>query len=391
MVSGAQLVPKMAKPLTSREVATRPRGMYADGHGLYLAVGDSSRSWIFRYKLGDRRREMGLGAYPIVALQAARDAAIDLQRLIRTGIDPIDQKRTEGHRRELSAMKAISFAEAASAFIGANEHKWRDSKSWHSSFDSLANPIIGNLPVALIDTPAIMSVLKPIWLTKAVSAKRLRSRIENVLDWAVAGGYRKEGPNPAKWKGNLELLLGRQQIEAKGHPAVPYAEIPLLMATLRARGSIVAKALRFVVLTAARAGEVTGATWAEIDLESRQWTVPKSRMKGKREHIVPLSDAALAVLRDVSNYREPDGHIFSGERVPVMTTAAMVNLLAKVAPGYDTHGLRSSFSTWAAETRLDRDLVETALAHTVERAYNRSDLVELRRPLMEKWARHCGR
>jgi integrase len=374
-------VPKMAKPLTSREVATRPRGMYADGHGLYLAVGDSSRSC--------------LGPYPIVTLQAARDAAVDLQRVIRTGIDPIDQKRTEGHGRELSAMKAISFAEAASAFIAANEHKWRDSKSWHSSFDSLANPIIGNLPVASIDTPAIMSVLKPIWLTKAVSAKRLRSRIENVLDWAVAGGYRKEGPNPAKWKGKLEPLLGRQQIEAKGHPAVPYAEMPLLMATLRARDSIVAKALRFVALTAARAGEVTGATWAEIDLEARQWTVPKSRMKGKRDHSVPLSDAALAVLRDVSNYRQPDGHIFPGERVPVMTTAAMVNLLAKVAPGYDTHGLRSSFSTWAAETRQDRDLVETALAHTVgnavERAYNRSDLVELRRPLMEKWARHCGR
>ncbi len=384
-------MPKMAKPLTVREVENRRSGMYADGRGLYLTVGENSRSWLFRYKLGDRRREMGLGSYPVVTLHAARDAAIDLQRLIRTGMDPIEQKRAEGHGRKLSALKALSFNEAVAGYIAAHEHEWRNSKSWRSSFSNIS---IGNLPVASIDTPAILSVLKPIWLAKAVSAKRLRGRIEAVIDWAVAGGYRKEGPNPARWKGHMEILLGKQVAESNGYSAMPYKELPSLMAVLRGRDAIAAKALRFCILTAARASEVTGATWAEIDLERRLWTVPKNRMKAKREHVVPLSDAALAVLREVSNYRGPNGHIFPGEQAAIMNSSAMVSLLKKLSPGYVVHGFRASFSTWAADTRQDRDLVETALAHAVgnvvERAYNRSDLVELRRPLMAAWADHCN-
>ena len=383
-------MPKVAKPLTVRQVENNPPGVYADGHGLYLNVTASrSRSWIMRYKLGEKRREMGLGPYPIVTVAEARDTAIDLQRLIRTGVDPIDAKRGD----KLARKRSQTFRQAAEAYIARHEHQWRDKRSWPQSLESLVYPVIGDLPVATIGAPEVLAVLSPIWLTKAVTAKRLRGRIESILDFAVAGGFRPEGVNPARWSGHIEMLLGRQDVEHKSHAAVDHKAMRPLMATLAAQQDITAKALRFTILTAARAGEVCQATWDEVDLEAAVWNVPAAHMKGKRPHVVPLSAAALAVLNEVSNYRGPSGEVFPGERVPKMTSASMVNLLAKLAPGHHTHGFRASFRTWCSESRQDRDLSEMSLAHRigndVERRYARSELIELRRGLMESWAKHA--
>jgi integrase len=387
-------MPKVARPLTARQVENNPPGVYADGHGLYLNVTASrSRSWLLRYMMGGKRREMGLGPFPVVTLQQARDAAIDLQRLIRTGVDPIDQKRGDVHATKLSRIKRQSFREAAEAYIQRHEHQWRDKRSWPQSLEYLVYPEIGDLPVATIGTPEVLRVLQPIWLSKAVTATRVRGRIENILDFATAGGFRPEGVNPARWSGHMQLLLGKQAIAPVSHAAVDYKAMRPLMATLADMQDIPAKALRFTVLTAARAGEVLKATWGEIDAEAAVWRVPASHMKAKREHVVPLSRAALAVLNEVSNYRGPDGRIFPGEYAAIMPSSSMKNLLDKVSPGAHTHGLRASFRTWCSDSRQDRDLSEMSLAHRVgndvERRYARSELIELRRGLMEEWAKHA--
>lgn len=392
-------MPKRATPLTVRQVQSAKRlGMFADGGGLYLHVGPGGKSWIYRYQLDGRRRDMGLGPVDLVSLGQARDLVLDLRRDVRNGIDPIEQKRQAKATRLVSRKREITFAEAATQYIDAHEAAWSDKRAWPDTMRLHVNPVIGDVPVSAIDLAAVMRVLEPIWQTKTKTAQNIRGRIEAVLDWAAVRDLRK-GENPARWRGNLDSLLARPSRIAKveHHKALPYSEIPAFMAELRSRDGMTAAALEFVVLTCARAGEVLGATWDEIDIGSRVWTVPAARMKGGHEHRSPLSSGALAVLDRMAAFKSnSDAHVFlgqiSGRR---MTSPALLQCLAYVRPGITVHGFRSSFRDWAAEqTDFPTEAAELALAHTVgskvERAYRRSDLFDRRRDLAERWSAYCG-
>ncbi len=392
-------MPKRAVPLTVRQVQSEKRvGMFADGGGLYLHVGPGgSKSWVYRYQLEGRRRDMGLGPVDLVPLAQARDRVLDLRRDVRNGVDPIEQKRQAKAARLASHKEEVTFAQAATRYIEAHEAGWSDKRAWPDSMRLHVNPVIGEMPVAAINLPAVLRVLEPIWLNKTKTAQNIRGRIENVLDWATVRDFRK-GENPARWRGNLDTLLPRPSRIAKveHHTALPYSEIPVFMTALRSREGMVAAALEFVVLTCARAGEVLGATWDEIDLELRVWMVPAGRMKGGREHRSPLSSGALALLDLMVRFkRNSDCHVFFGQRSGRrMTSPALLQCLAYVRPGITVHGFRSSFRDWAAEqTDFPSEAAELALAHTVgskvERAYRRSDLFDRRRELAERWSRFC--
>ncbi len=387
--------------LTAKRVerASKP-GRYSDGHGLLLQVTPAgTKSWLFRYERNGRERWLGLGPLHTVGLAQARERARAARLQLLDGIDPLEAKAAVKQAAALAAAKALTFEEAATQYFNQHEKKWSNAKSRDQFMSSLrvyALPTIGRLSVAAIDTGLVLKVIEPIWHAKTETANRVRKRIEAVLDWATVRGYRT-GDNPARWKGHIgEVLPARAQLQrTQHHAALPYAEIPAFMMALRKREGVAAQALEFLILTAARSSEVLNATWAEVEpLDSATWTVPARRMKGRREHRVPLAPAVVALLRGC--YTE-DGnpYLFIG-RDAALSGAAMPELLNRMGRNDITvHGFRSSFRDWAAErTNYPNHVVEMALAHAVgdkvEAAYRRGDLFAKRRKLMEAWATYCG-
>lgn len=377
-------------------------GMYPDGGGLYLQVSVSgSKSWIYRYAILGREREMGLGPYPGVTLAEARGRAEAGRAARREGADPIEMRRLERQRSQLEAAKALSFREAAESFIRSQSAGWRNDKhceQWRSTLNTYAYPVFGDLSVQNIDVTLVMKVIEPIWVTKTETASRLRGRIEKVLDWANARGYR-EGENPARWRGLLQNLLPKRA-KVRGvrhHPAMPYKQIRTFMSALRKQSTAVAQALDFLILTAGRTGEVTGMTWDEVNFGEKLWSIPAERMKAGKSHRVPLSEPALSLLRKRRNIAIGP-YVFPG-RSPErpMSNMAMLMLMKRMnLAEFSVHGFRSSFRDWVAEeTSHTPELAEMALAHTisnkVEAAYRRGDLLEKRQILMREWSLYCSK
>jgi len=387
---------------------TKP-GLYADGLGLYLQISKwGTKSWIYRYMVNGRAHKLGLGPIYTVSLSEAREAALDARSGLRRGIDPIVERKAALGRLRLATAKAMTFKECAEAYIEANRAGWKNAKhatQWFSTFNETrrgkrvypaATAVINDLPVDAIDTGLVIKTLEPIWATTTETASRIRGRIELVLDWAKVRGYR-DGENPARWRGHLDKILpARAKVQrVEHHAALAYEDLPAFMAELRARQGVSARALEFTILTAARAGEVVGARWAELDLARKVWIVPGSRMKSGKEHSVPLSDRVLAILADLPR----DGEcVFPGGRAgrPVATTTMLAMLQGMRGKTATTHGFRSSFRDWAGnETNFPRELAEQALAHVIgdkaEQAYRRGDALERRRRLMDAWAGFCER
>jgi integrase len=378
---------------------TKTRGMYADGGGLYLQVSkNGSRSWIFRFKQNGRVRDMGLGSLTSVSLATAREMAAECRRTRLTGVDPIEVRRTDRREAQLAAARSMTFDQCRDAFIEAHKSAWRNAKhraQWTNSLATYVGPMFGAMPIQRVDVALVMKVLEPIWSTKPETASRVRGRIERVLDWAKVRGFR-QGENPARWRGHLDALLpARGKVrKVTHHAALPYDQIGAFMAALRTREAVAARALEFMILTAARTGEVLGAGWEEINLQGRVWTVPPDRMKAGREHRVPLSWDAVALLKKERGSAE--GLVFPGERrgKPLSNMAMLMVLRRMGRTDLTAHGFRSTFRDWAAEcTSFPREVAEAALAHVVgdkvEAAYRRGDLFEKRRRLMDAWATYC--
>jgi integrase len=375
------------------------RGAYSDGGGLYLQISKSgTRAWVLRYMVNGRARTMGLGAVGIITLADAREKARAAQSLRVDGVDPIDERSARKAKVISESAGAMTFKQCAESYIEANKAGWKSdvhAKQWPSTLKTYVYPVIGSLPVGAVDDVHIMKILQPIWNTKAETASRVRGRIEKVLDRAKALKLRS-GENPARWTGHLDQLLPRkvQIAPVEHHAALPYKALPAFMGELRKRSEISAKALEFTILTAARTAEVTGARWSEIDLEAKVWTVPASRIKGKRgatrrDHTVPLSNRALAILRGLPRIND---FVFPGDgKAGGLSTKAM----PREAPESVTvHGFRSTFKDWCTEqTAYPNEMSELALAHTVsdkvEAAYRRGDMLEKRRRLMADWSLYC--
>jgi integrase len=415
--------------LTAAKVKAESRpGRYNDGAGLYLLVRpDGRKGWVLRYRLAGRQRDMGLGAHPEVGLAAARQAAKEARDRLRAGADPIEARAAEraALARKVADAGERTFRAVAERYVARHEPSWRNDKhraQWRSTLVSYAYPRLGDRDVAGIDRAAVLEVLEPLWSRAPETASRLRGRIEAVLDHAAARGWRT-APNPARWRDLRHDLPAPGGLKPVAHqPALPWPRLPGFLAELRARPATAARALEFAVLTAARTGEVLGATWREVDLESATWTVPARRTKAARPHRVALSPAALAVLEQMRPLAAgPDSFVFPGQRRgrPLSNMALLVLLrrmqrpAAKAGSGripdgnagprwadaegrpITPHGFRASFRTWAGNaTGFPREVVEAALAHAVkdkvEAAYARGDLLERRRPLMQAWADHAG-
>jgi integrase len=385
--------------LTALQVtkAAKP-GRYGDGHGLYLQVSSSGvKSWLLRYERLGRERWMGLGPLHTVGLKDARDRALNARRQLLDGIDPLDARRAERAAQTLEAARSLTFEQAAQQYFDAYEKQWRNAKHRQQFLNTLKAytfPRIGKLPVAAIDTGLVLSCIDPIWQNKTETASRVRARIESVLDWATVRGFRK-GDNPARWKGHLDNVLpARGQLKkTTHHAALDYRELPAFMVALSGREGVAARALELTVLNAARTGEVIGATWDEIDLVAKVWTVPADRIKGGKEHRVPLSDRAVEILQALPR-EENNNFVFIGAAGRGLSNMAMASVLARMqATEITVHGFRSTFRDWAAErTSYPNHVVEMALAHVVgnkvEAAYRRGDLFDKRRRLMADWARH---
>jgi integrase len=392
--------------LTAMKVAALVRaakpGYVGDGGGLYLEISKyGSASWCARYRVDGRLREMGLGSYDTWSLSEARDRARKVRQMRSEGIDPIEQRRADRQHAKLDAARAITFKACGEAYIAAHKAGWRNAKhaaQWPATLHTYAYPVFGDLAVQAVDVALVMKALEPIWTEKPQTASRVRGRIENVIDWATARGYR-HGENPARWRGHLENLLPNKNKvrRVEHHRALPYQEVGAFMAELRALGGTPARALEFAVLTGARTGEVVGARWGEMNLAERLWTIPGERMKAGLEHRVPLSDAALSIIKAMAEIRQGD-LIFPGGKAnnQPLSNTAFFHLLRKIGRGDLTaHGFRSTLRDWAAEqTNFPREVAELALAHAVgsavERSYQRSDLFDRRRRLMAAWARHCS-
>lgn len=384
-------------------------GRMADGGGLYLVVSDAgTKAWVFMWVKDKKRSEMGLGAYPAITLKAARKRAAACRTLVAEGKNPIEEKKKD---------KKVLFRDAAEAYLKSKEGSWRNDKHRYQWRQTLglddgdvqrrviycAN-LIGK-PVSGITTEDVLEALTPIWQTRSETASRVRGRIELVLDFAKAKEWRT-GDNPARWKGHLRNVLPAPRKGAKAHlAAMPYKDLPPFVEALRSREAMAARALEFLILTAARTSEVIKATWAEIDMENVVWTVPAERMKGGEEHVVPLSKAALAILMPLNENRVSK-YVFPGnvtvktskkkDGVPPLSNMACEMLLRRMGVDNATvHGFRSSFRDWAGDTTdCPREVTEAALAHkignAVERAYRRGTALEKRRRLMEQWADYCS-
>jgi integrase len=342
---------------------------------------------------------MGLGSLSDVSLADARELAREAHQHILRGDDPIELRKRKVEALKLEQARHLPFEQAATRYIATHKSAWKDSSKsagqWEASLRTYAYPKIGSVSVREIDTSDILRVLEPIWQEKQETARRVRQRCENIIDWATSRGLRT-GENPARWKGHLENLLAGKKKRNKRHmEAMPYVDVPAFMAELRTSKVISGKALEFCILTAARTSEVIGALWSEIDLEERVWTVPGERIKAGRPHKVPLSDRAVALLRALPRERDNTPFLFIGARAKRgLSNMAMLAMLKERFPSMTVHGFRSSFRDWAAEqTNFQREVCEAALAHTipnaVEAAYRRGDLFEKRRKLMAAWSTYC--
>ncbi len=407
---------KAEKPKTAKEwkAVTKP-GYHADGGGLYLSIVGKSRTWQFRYKRNGKGHWMGLGPDSLVSLAEARDAAIDARRLLRAGIDPIEQKREAAKAKAAESEPAKTFEVVATEYIAAHKAEWRNEKhalQWTATLTTYAYGVFGKTPVDRITVDDVLACLSPIWEAKPETASRVRGRVENVLDYAKSRGWRS-GENPARWKGHLDHLLPPRAKIARvvHHAALPWADMPAVMDKLAISSGTSALCLRFLVLTAARSGEARGARWSEIDLDNvlrvkegnRErlvpcpvWTIPGERMKAGLDHRVPLSAAAVAILKTMKPLKTAgNGLVFpGGKKSQPLSDVAVSKALAAVADGVTVHGMRSTFRDWCAEsTNYAREVAEAALAHSnpdkTEAAYQRSDLLEKRARLMNDWAKHC--
>lgn len=363
--------------------------------GLALQVtATNARSWILRVMVGAKRREIGLGAYPAVSLKAAREAAKAKRDEIAAGVDPVLAQKERNSLLRASQAREITFEEAAKRFIDAKEAAWSNSKhaeQWRNTLATYAYPVMGKLQVGHINREHVLAVLEPIWRTKTETASRLRGRIESVLDWSRVKGY-SSGDNPATWRGNLDKLLSapNKTKRVRNHPAMPIDDMGVFMVALRAMDTHAARCLEFSILTAARSGEVRGATWAEIDLDKAVWRVPAERMKAKKEHRVPLSDVAVALLKAMPR-SDACSLVFPSPTGKTLSDMTLLAILRRANLDATPHGFRSTFRDWAGErTNYPRELAEVALAHVKgdesEAAYWRGDVLERRRCMMNDWA-----
>ena len=382
--------PKQLSAAFVRSV-TRP-GVYGDGRGgfgLRLVVkptagGRLSKAWAQRVIVNGKATNLGLGTWPVVTLAEARDKALANRRLLAKGQDP----RSGG---------VPSLREAFDKVIEIHAQGWRDGgkseKQWRSSIDTYVFPALGDKTVDQITTSDVLGILLPIWSTKRETARRVRGRIAAVMRWAVAEGYRDDNPAGDA----IAAALPKTAAPRQHHRAIPHSEVPAAIAAVRASGAWWATkaAFEFLVLTAARSGEVRGALWTEIDLDTATWTIPASRMKSSIAHRVPLSTAALAILEEASSRRETSGLVFPSATGKPMSDGTIGKLLRELSINAVPHGFRTSFRTWCSDTGIPRELAERALAHTIrdqtERAYARSDMLDRRRDLMEQWGNHFQR
>ncbi|MBB1525588.1 integrase arm-type DNA-binding domain-containing protein [Pectobacterium carotovorum subsp. carotovorum] len=405
-------MPKKAKELSGLTVSRlKTEGMYAVGgvDGLYLRVRGQSRSWILCVAMGvrvnalgrivPRRLNMGLGPYPEVSLAEARDKARERRKQIRDGINPLEEKHAARVQQEKLAYKKRTFAECAEDVIDIKSKELKNKKhiaQWRSTLETYAYPFIGQKAVSEITKTDILAILEPIWLTKNETASRVRSRIENVLDYAKAKEY-FDGDNPAAWKGMLKPLLPMpSKVQTKKHhAALPYNEIGIFMEQLRNRVGVSARALEFSILTVARSGEIRGAEWDEIDFEGKMWIIPAERMKARKEHRVPLSDAAVALLKALPRFAN-NNLVFPAPRGGQLSDMSLLAVLKRLGrDGLTQHGFRSTFRDWAGETTSHpREVIEHALAHQLadkaEAAYQRGTLWPKRVALMDDWTHYCG-
>jgi integrase len=396
--------------LTAVKIARiKKPGRYGDGGGLYLKVDEYARdgkpalskSWVFRFERDGRERMMGLGPLNTLSLAEARAKARQCRQALLDGLDPIAARQARRRGTKLEAARSITFKQVAKRYIDAHSATWKNpahAAQWPSTMASYVYPVIGDLPVAAIDTALVMKVLEPIWREIPETGSRVRGRIERILDAAKASGYR-DGENPARWRGHLQNLLpARAKLRPKVNmPAMPDTEMPAFMAELRKRGGTAARALEFTILCAGRTGEILGAQWSEIDFKDKLWTVPKERMKAGKAHTVPLSDRALAILKSADRVAGCP-YVFPGAKDgKPLSNMSMLKLMRSMRPGYTVHGTaRSTFSDWARDhTHHARDVIEFALAHGIEdkaeEAYRRRTAVEKRRLLMADWARFLAK
>jgi integrase len=381
--------------LTDRQVKSTKKSLN-DGGNLWILKRGESKIWAFRYTMQGKARKAGLGGYPTVTLVDARKVALSYRKLIHNGVDPIDE--VNRLKREI-ARTVPTFNQAAARYILKQRHEWRNkkhTKQWLATIRNYADPVIGTKLVTDVTKADVLKILKPIWLTKTETAKRVQGRIENILDWCYAMDY-IDGVNPSRWHGNLDKLLQSpakiKRMNNNGlerhHPAMPYDELPDFYAELSSKDGISIKALRFLILTACRSGEVLNATWDEIDIQNKTWTISAARMKAYKEHRVPLTNEMIAILESLHVLNE---YVFPGQRVGrPLSGVSMNSVMKKMDVGhYVPHGFRSSFRDWCEEqSSSSYGVIERALAHTIpnktERAYNRGDLFDKRRELMTDW------
>ncbi len=393
-------MPRMADALSAVQVRrlTAP-GFYAVGEvvGLYLQVAKTgARSWILRIKVGDRRRDIGLGSFPSVTLSMARESAREMREQVRQGFDPVAERQAARRALVATQAKQMTFAEAAQRKHAAISEQFRNAKhakQWISTLERYAFPAIGKLDMDEIELPHILKVLEPIWTTKTETATRIRQRMESVFNWAIVAGYRK-GENPARWQGNLQETLPKPNKVARvsHHRALPWRQMAPFMEALRKRAGIGARALEFAILTAARSGEVRGATWDEIDFDAKVWRIPGERMKAGKPHTVPLSDDAIAVLR--ATPRTAD-YVFASAKGGKISDMSLTAVMRRMDVDATVHGFRSSFKDWARNLSGAADEVsELALAHVnsdaTRAAYARDELLPARKWMMTRWAQFCS-
>ncbi|WP_321866651.1 tyrosine-type recombinase/integrase [Paraburkholderia tropica] len=393
-------MPKKAKelgPLAVKQLSAP--GTHAVGHvaGLALQITPTgARSWILRVTVGGRRPEIGLGSYPSVSLKEAREKAQALRDEIASGVDPLLAKKEAASRLRASQALEVTFEDAAKRFIKAKAPEWKNAKhydQWCNTLAEYAYPKIGKLMVRHVTRSHVTEVLEPIWTTKTETASRLRGRIEAILDWARVKGFREDGINPAMWRGNLDKLLPapKKTKRVRNHPALPIDQMAAFMVTLRATEGVSARCLEFTILTAARSGESRGARWSEIDLDRGIWAVPPERMKAKKEHRVPLSPAAVELLKAIEREEDQDLVFPSPRSGSQLSDMSLLSLMRRQDLNATPHGFRSTFRDWAGEhTNYPRELAEVALAHikgdATEAAYWRGDVLEKRRQMMADWA-----
>jgi integrase len=419
-----ELMARQLNRLTALQVTKLSKpGLYGDGGGLTLQITSAGvKSWLFRFMREGKAYGMGLGATHTISLAEARQKALDARKLLVDGLNPMVVKKQKLLAVALERAKMMTFDQCAASYIEAHKASWKNAKhidQWTNTLATYASPVFGQQPVADVDTALVVKCLAPIWQTKTETASRLRGRIESVLGWATTSGFRT-GENPARWKGHLENLLATigKSSRTKNHPSLPWQRIGEFMQALKAREGMAAKAVQFTVLTACRSGEVRGAQWSEFDFAERVWTIPAERMKARREHQVPISDAAHTVLMSIRNMNmvsvdqasipADSRFVFAGTKMQALSDMSLTAVIRRMnadadkplwvdanGDGITVHGFRSTFRMWAAEmTAYPREVAEHALAHqlpdAVERAYQRGTQFAKRQALMTEWGAVCS-